>query len=337
MIWLTWRQFRTQGYIAAALLVAAATVLTIAGISLGHLWSESGAASCPATGDCAAMTTFVTDAEQHAWIAVVYLLGAALIYLVPPLVGLFWGAPLVARELESGTQRLAWNQSITRVRWFGTKVGLLGLASVAFAGLLSLAGTLSGARLDTASNNRLEPLLFGARGVVPMGYAAFAFVLGVVLGMVVRRTVPAMASTLAIYAAAVLTMALGLRSRLLPGTHRTTPLDVNQIHSFNMHDNGLLDVLGKVDVPGAWVTHNQTINSAGAVFTGPANPQYCGRDLSPKACLDWVGTLGLRQDVVYQPASRFWALQWTEAGVFLALAALLAAFGIWWLRGRRSA
>jgi hypothetical protein len=30
---------------------------------------------------------------------------------------MFWGAPLVAGELESGTFRLAWTQDVSRVRW----------------------------------------------------------------------------------------------------------------------------------------------------------------------------------------------------------------------------
>jgi hypothetical protein len=335
MIWLTWRQFRAQGYVAAAVLVAAATALTIAGVQLGHLWSASGAAACPATGECSALDSFVSDAKQG-WIPVAYLLGAALIYLVPPLVGMFWGAPLVARELETGTQRLIWNQSITRVRWLGTKLAVLALASMAFAGLLSLAGTLASARLDSAAYNRLAPMLFGARGVVPVAYAVFAFALGLVAGMIIRRTVPAMAATLAIYAAAVLSMAFGLRSHLLPARQSIVPLDVTQIHGLSIHNNGIVNVVAGVDLPGAWVLQNHTIGASGAVFTGPGNTQFCGPDGSPKSCITWLGTLGLRQEVVYQPASRFWALQWTETGIFLALTALLVAFGFWWLR-RRSA
>jgi hypothetical protein len=55
---------------------------------------------------------------------------------------------------------------------------------------------------------------------------------------------------------------------------------------------------------------------------------------SPKECFNWLGTLGLKQDVGYQPAGHFWPLQWAEAGVFLVLAALLVAVGFWWLRRR---
>lgn len=335
MIWLTWRQFRAQGYFAAAVLVAAATVLTFAGVAIAHLWAGSGAASCPATGDCPALESFI-DETTRGWLPVAYIFGTALTYLAPPLIGVFWGAPLVARELETGTQRLVWTQSATRARWLATKLSLLGLAAMAFAGLLSLAATLSGGHLDTAAANRLEPMLFGARGVVPVAYAAFAFVLGVLAGMVIRRTVPAMATTLGVYAVAVLAMALGLRGHLLPAKHLTKALDVLNINGFGIHNDTVLSVRGDPGLPGAWVLQNTTVDTSGAVFTGPANPQFCGRRTDPQDCLNWVGTLGLRQQITYQPASRFWAMQWTEAGLFLVLTALLVAAGFWWLR-RRSA
>ena len=65
-----------------------------------------------------------------------------LMLAVPALLGIFWGAPLVARELETGTYRLAWTQSVTRTRWLAVKVALVGLASVAVAGLCQPHGHL---------------------------------------------------------------------------------------------------------------------------------------------------------------------------------------------------
>jgi hypothetical protein len=95
-------------------------------------------------------------------------------------------------------------------------------------------------------------------------------------------------------------------------------------------------VVAAPDLPGAWILSNRTITPTGQTFHGPANPAVCGRDLSPRACIDWVGTLGLRQDLTYQPAGHFWPLQWAETGVFLAPAAALVAVSSWWLRRRTS-
>ena len=114
-------------------------------------------------------------------------------YVVPALIGIFWGAPLIARELETGTHRLAFNQSITRTRWLATKLAIIGTATAATAGLLSWAVTAWAHHIDHATGNAIRPQFFGARGIVPIGYALFAFALGVTLGMLIRRTVPAMA------------------------------------------------------------------------------------------------------------------------------------------------
>jgi hypothetical protein len=112
----------------------------------------------------------------------VYWGGIFVFYAVPAIIGMFWGAPLIARELEAGTFRVAWTQSVTRARWLAVKLGLAGLASMAAAGLVSLMVTWWSSRvdpLDPFGMNRLQPAMFGTRGIAPIGYAAFAFVLGV--------------------------------------------------------------------------------------------------------------------------------------------------------------
>ena len=113
MIWLTWRQFRAQAVGVSALLAVLTATLVIAGRP------RIGAGLDP-TG---------TDTG-------LYFGGIVVVYVLPAIIGLFWGAPLVARELEAGTHRLVWNQSVTRTRWLGTKLAVVGLASVAAAGLL---------------------------------------------------------------------------------------------------------------------------------------------------------------------------------------------------------
>ena len=134
----------------------------------------------------------------------------------PALVGVFWGAPLLARELETGTFRLVWTQSVTRRRWLAVKLGLVGGASVAVAGLLGWVVTWWSVPVDRVNLDRFSsPLIFSERGLVPLGYAAFAFALGVVLGLLLRRTVPAMAATLAVFVGARLAVTQWLRPHLM--------------------------------------------------------------------------------------------------------------------------
>ena len=77
---------------------------------------------------------------------------------------------------------------------------------------------------------------------------------------------------------------------------------------------------------------NQTITDTGQVFSMPADSQYCGLAASAQACDQWLGSLGLRHELIYHPANHFWPLQWAETGMLLAIAALLAAFCFWWTR-----
>ncbi len=335
MIWLTWRQFRTQLWIAVVGLVAVGVALTLTSRDIAHIYVDSGLSACRGDACSTLVGTFLNQARGGAT-GLLLNASAILLYLAPAVIGVFWGAPLVSRELEAGTHRLVWNQSVTRIRWLAVKLGGLGLASMATAGLLSLAVSWSAHRVDQYAMNRLDPVTFGARGIVPIGYAAFAFVLGVTVGVVIRRTVPAMAVTLAVYAGAVIAMTLSIRERLVPAMHSTVALDMSAVREFSMSNGGDMRVVATPDLPGAWILSNRTITPTGQTFHGPANPAVCGRDLSPKACVDWVGTLGLRQDLTYQPASHFWPLQWAETGVFLALAAALVAVSFWWLRRRTS-
>jgi hypothetical protein len=331
MIWFTWRQFRTPTWIAIGGLAVVAVVLAVSGHNLADLWISSGAAACQSDCDNA-VSTFL-DQVRSGINDKAYNATQALMYVVPALIGIFWGAPLIARELETGTHRLAWNQSVTRTRWLAAKLAILGGATVATTGLLSWAVTSWAHHIDHANDNRITPLVYGARGIVPIGYALFAFVLGVTVGMLLRRTVPAMAATLAVYIGAVVSMPLWIRQHLAPATHTTTALDVSSPINFMM-GGSRMTVRAGGSFPGAWVLSNQTITPTGKSFTGPPNMQYCGPDHGPKSCLNWVGTLGLRTDLSYQPASHFWPLQFAETGIFVVAAALLAGFCFWWIRRR---
>ena len=347
MIWLTWRQFRAQAWVTAAALAVIAAALAITGAHLAHLYDLSGLAACQAHGDCAAVAdSFMIQIKASTTDKIFYDGGALVVYAVPALIGVFWGAPLLTREIESGTFRLAWNQSVTRTRWLAVKLGLIGLAAMATAGLLSLMTGWWGSPVDHALDlpqgrngvsgvNRFAPLLFGARGITPVGYAAFAFALGVTLGLLIRRTVPAMAATLAVFTGTMVTMAVWIRPHLITPLHAVsafTAANLDQM-STGPAPGSPMTVTDAVNLPGAWVLSNQTITPSGHVFTGPA-PRICFSGTG-QACINYVGRLHLRQLVTYQPASRYWTFQGYETAIFLALALALAGFCFWWIRRRR--
>jgi len=336
MIWVTWRQFRTQAWAAAALLVALGAALLATGPGLVHLYHTSGVAGC--TGDaCDQAVEAFRQSFSGSAAHTLFMLSSGVMYLLPPVVGAFWGAPMVGRELESGTFRLAWNQSVTRTRWLAVKLLGLGLLSMAMTGVASLAFGWWATPIFKVSHNQLEPELFGAHGVVPLAYAAFAFVVGVTVGLLSRRTVLAMGVTLALVVAAMVAMPLALREYLTTPVHVVRPLPAKDLHGLSMnHDGTRIQLFTNVSEPGAVVVSNRTTTASGFDFTGPGDPAYCDMNAggNPEKCRTWLTTQGLIQDVRYITESRFWALQWAESGLFLGLAVLLGAGCFWWVRRR---
>jgi hypothetical protein len=320
--------------VALAALAVLAAALAVTGPRLAHLYATSGIDTCHARGNCQfVIEAFIKHARGSGATGTLYFLGVGIVFAVPAIVGVFWGAPLVARELEAGTHRLVWNQSVTRTRWLAVKLALVGLASMATAGLFSLMVTWWAAPIDKAVMNRLTPPVFAARDIAPIGYAAFAFALGVAAGVLIRRAVPAMAVTLAVFALVQFAMPNWVRPHLIPPVRTVTALDTSSMLELLLTPDRM-EVTGEANQPGAWVLSNQTITTAGQVFHGPADPAVCGHDAPPKACEQWLGSLHLRQVLTYQPASRYWAFQWYEMTIFLVLALLLAAFCFWWVRPR---
>jgi ABC-type transport system involved in multi-copper enzyme maturation permease subunit len=318
MTWLTWRQFRVQALSVYGMLTAVVVVLAITGPSL-------------------------VDRTDFSDMQVLYGVGIVLVYVLPAIVGVFWGVPLVTRELETGTHSLIWNQTVTRRRWLATKLGVGVLAAMVAAGLLSLAVSWWASPMDALASKdtegfmlaRIAPALFGARGIAPVGYAAFVLVLGVAVGIVLRRTVTAMAVTLVLFAAVQLAFPSFVRPYLLPPTQEAIAITASNIRQINGNSEGL-QALKVASPAGAWVLGNETVDSAGNVASPlPEAVQHCGRRDSAEGppdrrtiiqCLTQLSGLGYHQNVVYQPDSRFWPLQWIETAIFLALAGLLTWF-----------
>ena len=154
----------------------------------------------------------------------------------PAIIGIFWGAPLVARELETGTYRLAWTQGITRSRWLTTKLLVVGASAIAAAGLLTLTTTWWFRAVDKVGSNQYD--LFDRRDLAPVAYTVFAFTLGAFLGTVIRRTLPAMAATLGIFAFTRIAVTAWVRPQLLAPLPQTMPLDPADVglHSHPQRD-----------------------------------------------------------------------------------------------------
>jgi ABC-type transport system involved in multi-copper enzyme maturation permease subunit len=309
MIWLTWRQFRISAVFMAFALAVMAMLLAV---------TPQG-------------TQFLGLAHDH----LLQFLSTLLVGL-PALLGAFWGAPLITRELEAGTYRLAWTQSVTRTRWLAVKVGSLAVAGAAVCGLLSLMLT----RWSSVSVNqgRLQPAMFAERGIVPIGYAVFALAVGVVAGLLIRRTVPAMAATLLVFLGTRMAVQFGLRPHLAPQKHLAAAIGHNL--GYANYPSGMVLLPPSVNIPGAWVQSTSIVDNAGHAPSHAFVQNACGQAPAPVQrsfhyCVTHVAAR-FHEVATYQPASHYWPLQWVETGVYLGLAAALIGFSFWWVRRRLS-
>ena len=325
MTWLAWRQSRLQFLIAAAALALIALAYGLTASGLNHLYAEYG--THPAA--------FLAQVRTGGY-PVLYFAGGAVMYLTPLVIGAFWGAPMIARELEAGTHRLTWNQSVTRTRWLLVKIAIGGGAAMLFAGIAALllswwAGPIDragGFPVGTSQLSRFEPIVFGTRGIVPIGAAALAFMIGVTAGLLVRRTIPAMGVTLAVFAAALVAMPLWISPHLITPAQYTRPVVAN-LTTMEMTSSGQLND-PVTSLPGAWILTDQIITAQGKVFSLPQVPA-CQTGTQAQ-CDAYLAKQPLRQHVVYQPASRYWAFQVLETVLWLAIALALAGFCTWRIR-----
>jgi len=338
MIWLTWRQFRAQALITLSVLAVFALYLILLGLSIRDFHS-SQIVGCQGSACEAATRRFESDYKTQLTLVSSLLIG------IPAIIGAFWGAPLITRELEAGTHRLVWNQSITRVRWLAPKAAVIAATSLVVTGLFSLLLTWAASPYDQVMGSRFTKLIFDSRNLAPLGYALFGLALGVTFGLLLRRTLPAMALTLVVFAVAQIVMPYVVRPHLVPP--RTTSVAVNalslpRVGSFLLESppgatgeltNSTTLRVEDYAMPGALV-----LTSGSKILTAAGKPAVTNKQVS--ACLEPAqATLSesgaclakqhLHFDVTYQPASRYWTFQWFETAVFTVLGSLLFGFCLW--------
>lgn len=343
-----WLQSRTQTVTVYAILGALAIAAAVTGVHLSGVY-DSQVLHCRTGCDLATTEFLHRDAFlQHAFDVV------SLVF--PALLGILWGAPLLAREFEAGTYRLAWTQSVTRSRWLTTKLAVAAGAVVTIAGILTLTITWWSRVFDTVGSNQYD--LFERRDIAPIGYALFAFAAGALIGAVIRRVVPAMAATLGVYVGARVVTALWLRPHLLPPLHKTLSLSNSAGLGFVSYNGSPVTLVAKGSAgTNTWTLATQIAGTGGHVESDAQLvafvQQYCPAMAHPPAAPPVNQPIKAPPDleaafhacrahaasmfhvlVTYQPANRYWVFQWLETGIFLALAGLALAGCYWWITRR---
>lgn len=312
MIWVGWRQQRTEAVIAAAILTALALLLVPTGLQIASAYHHDGLSAClgqNASQSCiGAIDSFTSRFEQldhmMAWMT-----------LLPGLVGALLAAPFVL-ALENGSYRLDWTQSITRGRWIAGKLTL----ALAAAVLVSLAyvALFTWWRAPLVHvRGRMENGVFDSEGVVVFGYTFFALGLALAVGVVWRRAVAALVVAFLGYFAVRVFVDTWLRQRLTPPAGLTWPGDRPDPPSLSH----------------AWVISEGPSDRLGHIAAGPVPVHPCGPAVGGlKSCLAQHGANYTH--AIYEPASRFWSMQAVEFGLFAGVALVLIGFAAWWTHAR---
>jgi hypothetical protein len=325
LAYVTWRQHRAALTGAAAFLGLISLYLLIMGLAINNAYAKVASCHPASSGACQQLAhAFNAQYWGGGGTGAVSAGGAqtvsSLMLVVPVLLGVFLGAPVLARELESGTFRFAWTQGCGRVRWAVTKLALLAVVVTAVTWAFTQLFTwYYHPFVADGQVSRLLPLAFGLLGVAFAAWTLAAFAIAVFFGALIRRTVPAMAATLASWTFLAIGTAVGLRQ------HYQAPLRTTALNP----PSGSWILGGFVTGPNGQVLNQSALNQL--VQHAPASVQN-SPDLN--ALANWLTQQHYTQWTSYEPVSRFWHFQLIEGGWLLALAAILLAAAVWLVRRR---
>jgi ABC-type transport system involved in multi-copper enzyme maturation permease subunit len=325
MAWVTWRQHRLALAGVAAMFGAAAVYLLITGLETRHAYAPVAACRPAGKGICKQLADNFLNAHAP---GVGVVLG--LLQVIPALIGAFAAAPVLARELETGTFRYAWTQGFGRARWTAAKLVPLAAAVTVAAGAFSVLISWYVQPIWAAGdqNGPLYPTIFDLRGVALAAWTLAGFAIGALAGVLIRRVIPAMFAALAAWAGLAFVTGAFLRR------HYAAPLITTGNFNMNAHAWVISQVWTRGGKPAGLSMINETLHAVdiqavtpGLFQPGPATPA----SVDPVHYLTQHGYALL---TTYQPASRFWLFQWIEGGWLLALSLLLIGATVWLVRRR---
>ncbi len=321
MTWATWRLQRTEALVAAAILAAIALLLVPTGIEIANAYHHDGLSSCIGSPQTLSQAC---DAANESFFSRFSALGDLVgwLTLVPGLIGVMLAAPFTL-ELESGTYRFAWTQSVTRRRWIAGKLGLATASGIAAAIVLTLLMTWWREPF-VHLQGRLGSSTFDFEGTVVVGYVLFALGLAALIGAVWRRAVPALVVAFAVYFALRIFFDTWLRQRLVAPLNATWSAAIrnggpNLSHAWVLSE-------GPSDKQGHLVAIQRVCFQSGSGHLHGLISKCAGVPFQRAGYMH----------AVYQPAGHFWPLQLTETGIFGGAGLVLLALAAWWTHERIS-
>jgi len=324
LAWVTWRRHRSTVVAMLAVLGLTAIYLLITGLQMRSAWHTVQGCNPHQSRACSFAWTNFHDTHANPGIL------SALFLFAPLLLGAFVGAPLIGRELETGTFRYAWTQGVGRSRWavamVFTGVAVVTVLAGAFGALVAWHDQpLWQAQISP----RLQASEFPSTGVAIIGWSLATYAVAVLAGLLWRRVLPALAT--AVLATFGLAFAVSkLRLHYLPPLKTSSLAYVpgSQTMSQWWEKGGIRASTAELNAV-LQAGHVQQIqNNGGGKVTATAGP---GQGTDP---FTYLLHHGYTQWTSYQPAGRYWTFQWIEFGWLTAVALLLIAITLLLLRHR---
>ena len=315
LVWVTWRQHRVALAGVAVLLGGLGLYLLIMGLKIHSGYAS--VTSCHPARSAACQFTGHLFAGYYPFAETM----TGFLQVVPVLVGVFVGGPVLARELETGTFRFAWTQGCGRMRWTVAKLALLAIGVTAAAEAFSLLFSwYFQPWFAEGLDGPLAPQLFDLGGVDFAAWTLLAFALGAAAGALIGRTVPAMAAALVAWTGLDFATFMFLRK------HYQAPLVIKGSNAGSFLN---------------WTWAQWYTSPAGRPLTQQAvrgvvahAPAAVRNSTNPNAVPAYLAAHRYTQWWAYQPSSRYWPFQLIEGGWLLALSLLLIAAAVWLIRRR---
>ncbi|WEV28964.1 ABC transporter permease [Streptomyces sp. 71268] len=249
-----------------------------------------------------------------------FSIGSMSLQVVPILLGVFLGAPLIAGDLENGTAKLVASQSLSRTRWLATKLASAGLVVVVSTGGLSavFGWWWNPVRSEGTVMEWTSGAAFNTTGPVPVALTLFSVFGGVAIGVVLRRTLTAM----------VVTFGFTVVLQLVWGRFLLSLGDVVTITT----NKGVTGENTPPTVPESAYEVDQSYVTGSGDLVGWASCSKAPTDAAEQACLDKADVVGW--SVQYLPMSQMNDMQWFGASILFVLTAGVVAFLFFWGRQR---
>jgi hypothetical protein len=234
MIWVSWRQHRSQAITGLGLLCALAVYAIVLGLAMRNSFGQNNLATCLAHSQGANCPNSVY-AFDNRFGSLVNIGFWSVLLLLPGLIGAVVGASVLGREMEMGTWRLAWSQTVPRSRWLAIQLAVVAGGLIVLGAAMTLVITWYRAPMDRLTGHFVHNA-YDYEGLVFTAYILFAFGLAVLFGQLLGRAIPAM------LAALVPWVAIRIVVEFLFRPHFMAPLPYSYNCPGNCGGNTIVDV-----------------------------------------------------------------------------------------------